>query len=80
MKGAAFDIPMTNHELRSAVEASATLSGFVAFILIGACVFGLTFYGANGNDWLKELLLGLPGGQFGFLFFVTVVVFALAFR
>ncbi len=63
--------------LRSAVEATAKLSAFVLFILIGARVFGLTFYGVNGQVWLEELLLGLPGGQFGFLLIVTIVIFVL---
>ena len=63
--------------LRSAVEATAKLSAFVLMILVGARVFGLTFYGVNGQVWLEELLLGLPGGQFGFLLVVTVVIFVL---
>ncbi|WP_424931967.1 TRAP transporter large permease [Amaricoccus macauensis] len=63
--------------LRSSVEATTTLSAFVMFILIGARVFGLTFYGVNGNIWLEELLLGLPGGEYGFLVIVTIVVFIL---
>ncbi len=63
--------------LRSAVEATAKLSAFVLFILIGARVFGLTFYGVNGQVWLEELLLALPGGQFGFLVVVTIVIFVL---
>lgn len=63
--------------LRSAVEATAKLSAFVLFILIGARVFGLTFYGVNGQVWLEELLLALPGGQFGFLIVVTIVIFIL---
>jgi TRAP-type mannitol/chloroaromatic compound transport system permease large subunit len=63
--------------LRSSVEATTTLSAFVMFILIGARVFGLTFYGVNGNVWLEELLLQLPGGEYGFLLVVTVVVFIL---
>ncbi len=63
--------------LRSAVEATAKLSAFVLFILIGARVFGLTFYGVNGQVWIEELLLGLPGGQFGFLLVVTIVIFVL---
>lgn len=63
--------------LRSAVEATAKLSAFVLFILIGARVFGLTFYGVNGQVWLEELLLGLPGGQIGFLVVVTIVIFIL---
>lgn len=63
--------------LRSSVEATATLSAFVMFILIGARVFGLTFYGVNGNIWLEELLLQLPGGEYGFLLIVTIIVFIL---
>ena len=63
--------------LRSAVEATAKLSAFVLFILIGARVFGLTFYGVNGQVWLEELLLSLPGGQAGFLVTVTIVIFVL---
>ncbi len=63
--------------LRSSVEATTTLSAFVMFILIGARVFGLTFYGVNGNIWIEELLLKLPGGEYGFLLVVTVIVFIL---
>lgn len=63
--------------VRQACEATLKLSAFVMFILIGARVFALTFYGVNGHVWMKELLLALPGGEFGFLAFVGVVVFFL---
>ena len=42
--------------LRSAVEATAKLSAFVVFILIGARIFSLTFYGVNGHLWVEHLL------------------------
>jgi len=51
----------------------------VLFILIGARVFSLTFYGVNGHRWVEELLLDLPGGQLGFLVVVNILVFLLAF-
>jgi TRAP-type mannitol/chloroaromatic compound transport system permease large subunit len=51
----------------------------VIFILIGARVFALTFYGVNGHVWMKDLLLALPGGETGFLAFIGVVVFFLGF-
>jgi TRAP-type mannitol/chloroaromatic compound transport system permease large subunit len=51
----------------------------VIFILIGARVFSLTFYGVDGHRWVEELLLGLPGGQMGFLIVVNIFVFLLAF-
>jgi TRAP-type mannitol/chloroaromatic compound transport system permease large subunit len=63
--------------LKSALNATARLAAFVMFILIGARIFGLTFYGINGNLWIEELLLQLPGGELGFLIFVTLIVFIL---
>ncbi|HKF99817.1 MAG TPA: TRAP transporter large permease subunit [Xanthobacteraceae bacterium] len=65
--------------VRQAAESTAKLSAFVVFILIGARVFSLTFYGVNGHRWVEELLVSLPGGQIGFLVFVNVFVFVLAF-
>ncbi|MFZ0148932.1 MAG: TRAP transporter large permease subunit [Xanthobacteraceae bacterium] len=65
--------------VRQAVESTAKLSAFVIFILIGARVFSLTFYGVSGHIWVESLLTSLPGGQIGFLLFVNAFVFVLAF-
>jgi TRAP-type mannitol/chloroaromatic compound transport system permease large subunit len=65
--------------LRQAIESTAKLASFVVFILLGARTFSLTFYGVDGHKWVEELLLGLPGGELGFLVFVSVLVFLLAF-
>jgi tripartite ATP-independent transporter DctM subunit len=65
--------------VRQATEATAKLSAFVLFILIGARVFSLTFYGVNGHVWVEHLLTSLPGGQVGFLIVVNAMVFLLAF-
>ncbi|MGN6287594.1 MAG: TRAP transporter large permease [Afipia sp.] len=64
---------------RQAAESTAKLSAFVIFILLGARVFSLTFYGVDGHRWVEELLVSLPGGQTGFLIFVNAFVFVLAF-
>jgi GntP family gluconate:H+ symporter len=64
---------------RQAMESTAKLSTFVVFILIGARVFSLTFYGVNGHVWVEHLLTSLPGGQLGFLIVVNVLIFVLAF-
>ncbi len=64
---------------RQAAEVTAKLSAFVVFILIGARVFSLTFYGVDGHKWVEELLVSLPGGVVGFLIFVNVFIFFLAF-
>ena len=65
--------------VRQATEATAKLASFVVFILVGARVFSLTFYGVSGHIWVESLLTSLPGGQIGFLLFVNAFVFVLAF-
>jgi TRAP-type mannitol/chloroaromatic compound transport system permease large subunit len=65
--------------LRQAMDKTAKLATFVVFILLGARVFSLTFYGVNGHVWVEHLLLGLPGGATGFLIVVNLLVFVLAF-
>ena len=65
--------------VRQATESTAKLSAFVVFILVGARVFSLTFYGVSGHIWVENLLTSLPGGQVGFLIFVNAFVFVLAF-
>jgi TRAP-type mannitol/chloroaromatic compound transport system permease large subunit len=65
--------------VRQATQSTAKLSAFVVFILIGARVFSLTFYGVDGHRWVENMLVSLPGGQIGFLVFVNAFVFVLAF-
>lgn len=65
--------------IRSALASTTRLSSFVLFILIGARVFSLTFYGVNGHLWVEHLLISLPGGETGFLIAVNILVFFLAF-
>ena len=65
--------------IRQALAATTRLSAFVMFILIGARVFSLTFYGVNGHLWVEHLLTALPGGEIGFLIGVSILVFLLAF-
>jgi tripartite ATP-independent transporter DctM subunit len=64
---------------RQAAQATAKLSAFVIFILIGSRVFSLTFYGVDGHRWVESMLTSLPGGQIGFLAFVNLFVFVIAF-
>jgi TRAP-type mannitol/chloroaromatic compound transport system permease large subunit len=65
--------------IRQALASTTRLSSFVLFILIGARVFSLTFYGVNGHLWVEHLLVSMPGGEIGFLVVVNVIVFLLAF-
>ncbi|MBD9371711.1 TRAP transporter large permease subunit [Rhizobium sp. ARZ01] len=65
--------------IRLALASTTRLSSFVMFILIGARVFSLTFYGVNGHLWVEHLLVSMPGGETGFLIAVNILVFFLAF-
>jgi TRAP-type mannitol/chloroaromatic compound transport system permease large subunit len=65
--------------MRQAMDSTAKLTTFVVFILIGARIFSLSFYGVDGHLWVEHLLTSLPGGQLGFLIVVNVLVFLLAF-
>ena len=65
--------------LKQGMDTTAKLTAFVVFILVGARVFSLTFYGVNGHVWVEHLLSSLPGGQLGFLIVVNVLIFFLAF-
>ncbi|GAA5542680.1 MULTISPECIES: TRAP transporter large permease [Brucella/Ochrobactrum group] len=65
--------------LTSALYATAKLSSFVIFILLGARVFSLTFYGVNGHVWVEHLMTSIPGGEVGFLIVANILVFFLAF-
>ena len=65
--------------LKQAMDATVKLSTFVMFILIGSTIFSLVFRSVNGDLWVEELLIGLPGGQLGFLIVVNILMFVLAF-
>ncbi|HEV7370824.1 TRAP transporter large permease subunit [Arenibaculum sp.] len=65
--------------IRSALYATVKLSSFVLFILLGARVFSLTFYGINGHVWVEHLMTSVPGGEVGFLIIANFLVFFLAF-
>jgi tripartite ATP-independent transporter DctM subunit len=65
--------------LLQAMDSTARLSAFAMFVLLGARVFSLTFYGIDGHLWVEHLLTSLPGGQIGFLIAVNLLVFFLAF-
>ena len=65
--------------LKQAMENTTNLTAFVVFILLGARIFSLTFYGVDGHKWVEHLLSDLPGGQLGFLIVVNLLIFGLAF-
>ncbi|HEX5805658.1 MAG TPA: TRAP transporter large permease subunit [Macromonas sp.] len=63
--------------LQQALESTSKLSIFVMFILIGSTVFSFTFNAADGHVWVEDLFTQLPGGVWGFLLVVNLLVFVL---
>jgi TRAP-type mannitol/chloroaromatic compound transport system permease large subunit len=62
---------------KQALENTAKLASFVLFILIGSTVFSFTFNAADGHIWVEHLFDGIPGGAWGFLVVVNILVFIL---
>jgi tripartite ATP-independent transporter DctM subunit len=65
--------------VRQAMATTMRITAMVIFILVGSTVFTLVFRGMDGGFWIEYLLSSLPGGQVGFLIFVNLFVFVLAF-
>ncbi|CCQ73860.1 TRAP transporter large permease subunit [Magnetospira sp. QH-2] len=55
------------------------ISSMVFVILIGASVFSLVFRGLGGDDLVHEVLSQIPGGKFGAILVVMLVMFVLGF-
>jgi tripartite ATP-independent transporter DctM subunit len=55
------------------------VSSMVFIILMGASMFSLVFRGFGGDDLVKEFLMNLPGGAFGAMLLVMVVMFVMGF-
>ncbi len=63
--------------LTQALDNTAKLASFVLFILIGSTVFSFTFNAADGHIWVEGLFHNMPGGGWGFLIVVNILVFIL---
>jgi tripartite ATP-independent transporter DctM subunit len=65
--------------LRDVVHRTARISSMVFLILVGASVFSLVFRGYGGDELIREFLLSLPGGVFGAMLAVMMIMFFLGF-
>ncbi len=65
--------------LREVMQSTLRITAMVFFILIGASIFALVFRGFNGDEWVHDLLTGLPGGVIGAMSFVMLLMFLLGF-
>jgi tripartite ATP-independent transporter DctM subunit len=76
---AAFKGELNVQTCREVVRRTARVTSMVFLILVGASVFSLVFRGYGGDELVRELLLGLPGGVFGAMLAVMIVMFLLGF-
>ena len=65
--------------LTAATQLTTRLTSMVFLILIGATAFGLVFRGMGGDSAVLDLMTGLPGGKWGFLFISMLLIFILGF-
>lgn len=70
---------LTLLKLRQAMDATGILCCCVLFLLFGAAFFSVVFRGLDGHLWIEGLFQHLPAGRLGFLLFVNIVIFVLAF-
>lgn len=67
------------HILQQVMQETTRVSSMVFMILIGASVFSLVFRGFEGDELVQSFLSDLPGGVYGALFLVMLVMFLLGF-
>jgi TRAP-type mannitol/chloroaromatic compound transport system permease large subunit len=72
-------IPDLRSLIKQGYETTMRITCMVTFILIGSTCFSVVFLGVSGGVWLEHLLTSLPGGVWGFLIFINIFIFFVAF-
>ena len=70
---------LTRKNLTEAVETTTEISAMVFMILLGSSIFSLVFRGFGGDDLITSIFTELPGGAFGAVLVVMVIIFLLGF-
>ena len=65
--------------LTQTVESTFKITGMTLFVLMCAQVFSLSFRGLGGDDLIDQLFEFLPGGMWGGLIFMMLLLFVLGF-
>ncbi len=74
-----FKKAITYSMMKEVVQSTAEVTSMVYFILIGATIFSLTFVGLHGDKLVETWLHNLPGGKWGALAVVMLIMFLLGF-
>ena len=70
---------LTVSRLREAMQLTVRMTSMVFMILIGAVAFGLVFRGLGGDVLVRDLMLDIPGGVWGFMLVSMLLIFVLGF-
>jgi len=68
-----------NGQISDVSRSTLHITCMVFFILIGATVFSLVFRGFGGDEMVSNFLHAAPGGKWGALILVMLVMFVLGF-
>ena len=70
---------MSFRVLRQTMDSTFKITGMTLFVLMTAQVFSLSFRGLGGDDLIDQLFAFLPGGMWGGLIFMMLLLFFLGF-
>ena len=76
---AAFNRAFAFATLLAVMRNTTVISSMVFVILLGVSVFWLVFRGLGGEHLVEQMLSDVPGGAFGAVMAVMVVMFVLGF-
>ncbi|MDP2697838.1 TRAP transporter large permease subunit [Thalassospira sp.] len=76
---AAFYRKLSWNVLKVVTRQTVQISAMVFVILLGASIFSLVFRGLGGDHLLEEWLHNLPGGVFGAMLVVMLLMFVMGF-
>ena len=65
--------------VKQAMRSTTMMTSMVFIILVGATAFGLVFRGLGGDVLVRDMMTGLPGGEWGFLLVSMLLIFVLGF-
>jgi tripartite ATP-independent transporter DctM subunit len=70
---------LTWKNVSGAVVLTTHLTSMIFILVIGASIFSLALRSVGSDLVIRELLVGLPGGQWGFIVVTMVAIFLLGF-
>lgn len=70
---------LTAENLRETAVLTTKLTSMIFILLTGANVFSLGLRSIGSDLFVRDLLVGLPGGQMGFVVLTMLIVFVLGF-